>query len=85
MGYYHQGAKVFSRGKCGGSVFSFEGWGETDGAESEIMKLRHTKIPSAWTQDKQLQEIVLEIVLEKRRLGQAMNVKEFAVCAGVSY
>jgi len=24
-------------------------------------------------------------VLEKRRLDQALNVKEFAVCAGVSY
>jgi hypothetical protein len=26
-----------------------------------------------------------EAVLEKQRLGQAMNAKEFAVCAGVSY
>jgi hypothetical protein len=42
------------------------------------MKLRHTE-------DKQLQGIALESVLEKRRLGQAMNAKEFAVCAGVSY
>jgi hypothetical protein len=42
------------------------------------MKLRHTE-------DKQLQGIALESVLEKRRLGQAMNVKEFAICVGVSY
>src|SRR5277367_5106960 len=37
------------------------------------------------TEDKQLQGIALEAVLEKQRLGQAMNAKEFAVCAGVSY
>ena len=37
------------------------------------------------TQDKQLHGIALEAVLEKRRLDQALNVKEFAVCAGVSY
>ena len=42
------------------------------------MKHRHTE-------DKQLQGITLEAVLEKQRLGQAMNAKEFAVCAGVSY
>jgi hypothetical protein len=36
-------------------------------------------------QDKQLQGIALESVLEKRRLEQALNAKEFAVCAGVSY
>lgn len=35
--------------------------------------------------DKQLQGITLESVLEKRRLDQALNAKEFAVCAGVSY
>lgn len=28
---------------------------------------------------------MLETVLEKRRLDQALNAKEFAVCAGVSY
>jgi len=33
-------------------------------------------------QDKQLQGIALESVLEKRRLDQALNAKEFAVCAG---
>ena len=38
------------------------------------------KMPS----DKQLLGIRLEDVLEKRRLDQAMNAKEFAVCAGVS-
>jgi hypothetical protein len=37
------------------------------------------------TEDKQLHGIKLEAVLEKRRLEQAMNAKEFAVCAGVSY
>ena len=37
------------------------------------------------TEDKQLQGIALEAVLEKRRLDQALNAKEFAVCAGVSY
>ena len=35
--------------------------------------------------EKQLRDIRLEDVLEKRRLDQALNVKEFAVCAGVSY
>ncbi len=35
--------------------------------------------------EKQLQGIALETVLEKRRLDQALNAKEFAVCAGVSY
>jgi hypothetical protein len=47
-------------------------------AESKIMKSRHTE-------DKQLQDTALEAVLEKRRLDQALNAKEFAVCAGVSY
>ena len=37
------------------------------------------------TEDKQLQGIELEAVLEKRWLDQALNAKEFAVCAGVSY
>jgi hypothetical protein len=37
------------------------------------------------TQDKQLQGITLESVMQKRHLDQAMNAKEFAVCAGVSY
>jgi hypothetical protein len=40
---------------------------------------------SATLQDKQLQGISLESVLEKRHLDQALNAKEFAVCAGVSY
>src|SRR6516164_5665573 len=35
--------------------------------------------------DKQLQTVSLDAVLEKRRLDQALNAKEFAVCAGVSY
>ena len=37
------------------------------------------------TQDKQLSGIALAAVLEKRRLDQSLNAKEFAVCAGVSY
>ena len=40
---------------------------------------------AAQRQDKQLQGIELESVMEKRRLDQALNAKEFAVCAGVSY
>src|SRR5436190_16704420 len=40
---------------------------------------------SVQSQDKQLQGVSLEAVLEKRRLDQALNAKEFAVCAGVSY
>ncbi len=35
--------------------------------------------------DKQLHGIRLEDVLEKRRLDQALNAKEFAVLAGISY
>jgi hypothetical protein len=45
------------------------------------MKRQH----SDQSQDKQLQGISLESTLEKRRLDQALNAKEFAVCAGVSY
>jgi hypothetical protein len=37
------------------------------------------------TRDKQLQTVDLNQVIEKRRLDQALNVKEFAVLAGVSY
>ncbi len=37
------------------------------------------------SRDKQLRDIKLAGVLEKRRLGQALNLKEFAVLAGVSY
>jgi hypothetical protein len=35
--------------------------------------------------DKQLRGIRLKDVLEKRRLDQALNAKEFAVLAGISY
>jgi len=35
--------------------------------------------------DKQLSEIKLSDVVEKRRLDQALNAKEFAVLAGISY
>ncbi len=40
---------------------------------------------AAQRQDKQLRGITLEAVMEKRHLDQALNAKEFAVCAGVSY
>jgi hypothetical protein len=36
-------------------------------------------------QDKQLRDIRLVEVLEKRQLDQALNAKEFAVLTGVSY
>jgi hypothetical protein len=37
------------------------------------------------TQDKQLRGVTLDAVVEKRRLDQALNAKEFAVLAGISY
>jgi hypothetical protein len=37
------------------------------------------------THDKQLLNVELEQVVEKRRLDQALNAKEFAVLAGISY
>ncbi len=37
------------------------------------------------THDKQLLHVGLDQVLEKRRLDQALNTKEFAVLAGISY
>ena len=40
---------------------------------------------TAMAQDKQLVDVRLEEVLEKRRLDQALNAKEFAVLAGISY
>ena len=49
------------------------------------MKRSDKETLSRQGQDKQLQGISLESVLEKRRLDQALNAKEFAVCAGVSY
>ena len=36
-------------------------------------------------QDKQLGGVRLDDVLERRRLDQALNAKEFAVLAGISY
>jgi hypothetical protein len=36
-------------------------------------------------QDKQLHGVELDVVLQKRRLGQALNAKEFAVLSGISY
>jgi hypothetical protein len=35
--------------------------------------------------DKQLHRISIDEVVEKRRLDQALNAKEFAVLAGISY
>jgi hypothetical protein len=35
--------------------------------------------------DRQLRHIRLAGVIKKRQLDQALNAKEFAVCAGVSY
>ena len=49
------------------------------------MKPRHTESLPTQSLDKQLQGVALAAVLEKRRLDQALNVKEFSVCAGVSY
>jgi len=49
------------------------------------MASRDTETLLSQRQDKQLQGIALEAVMEKRRLDQALNAKEFAVCAGVSY
>ncbi len=37
------------------------------------------------SQDKQLNGISLEAVVQKRMLDQALNAKEFAVLAGISY
>jgi hypothetical protein len=51
----------------------------------EMINSRPTGSTTAQIRDKQLQGIALESVLEKRRLDQALNAKEFAVCAGVSY
>jgi hypothetical protein len=49
------------------------------------MTQSETDILPARSHDRQLQGIDLEAVMEKRRLDQALNAKEFAVCAGVSY
>ena len=49
------------------------------------MRRRETDTHNPQCHDKQLREVSLEAVLEKRRLGQALNAKEFSVCAGVSY
>ncbi len=35
--------------------------------------------------DKQLENVSLNSVIEKRRLDQALNAKEFAILAGISY
>ena len=49
------------------------------------MKHRDSETTLYRKHDKQLQGVTLESVMEKRRLDQALNAKEFAVCAGVSY
>src|SRR3974390_2105471 len=41
--------------------------------------------PRNMVQDKQLYSVTIDQVVEKRRLGQALNAKEFAVLAGISY
>ena len=35
--------------------------------------------------DKQLRDVKLEKIVEKRRLNQALGAKEYAVLAGISY
>jgi hypothetical protein len=57
----------------------------TEPAEGNSMIPRDTETLSGQRHDKQLQGITLDSVIEKRRLDQALNAKEFAVCAGVSY
>ena len=37
------------------------------------------------TRDKQLRDVNLDQAVERRRLDQALNAKEFAVLAGISY
>ena len=49
------------------------------------MRHHEDETPQGHSHDKQLQGITLEAVLNKRHLDQALNAKEFAVCAGVSY
>jgi hypothetical protein len=41
--------------------------------------------PATADQVAQIRGFALKAALEKRRLDQALNAKEFAVCAGVSY
>src|ERR1700733_12596270 len=49
------------------------------------MKAPDADTHSTQTQDKQLKGTALYAALQKRRLDQALNAKELAVCAGVSY
>src|ERR1700722_2933597 len=49
------------------------------------MRTHDSDVLSGQSHDQQLQGISLAAVMEKRRLDQALNAKEFAVCAGVSY
>src|SRR5579863_10731655 len=49
------------------------------------MQESDTKTLTTRRHDKQLKGIAIDSVMEKRRLDQALNAKEFAVCAGVSY
>ena len=50
-----------------------------------VLKSEPASAEGRKSEDKQLRNINLNDVLEKRRLDQALNVKEFAVLAGVSY
>jgi hypothetical protein len=55
------------------------------GAETTVMTPQDIDTLPTPMHDKQLQGIAFEAVMAKRRLDQALNAKEFAVCAGVSY
>ena len=50
-----------------------------------FMGKRETDKAGMHTQDKQLRGLSIEVATEKRCLDQALNAKEFALCAGVSY
>lgn len=56
-----------------------------DSIEDAEANVRRNPTGIPMTTDKQLRDIKLISVLEKRRLGQALNMKEFAVLAGISY
>jgi hypothetical protein len=51
----------------------------------EANKRRWRSGGKVMAQDKQLHRVSLEEVVTKRRLDQALNAKEFAVLAGISY
>jgi len=69
------------------AVSSFREWRVRFFSRNTIEEERTNDEPARirMSKDKQLCDIKLAEVLEKRRLGQALNVKEFAVLVGVSY